>query len=129
MASHSRPTSPHLSIYRKQITSVLSILHRLTGVALVFGTALLVAWLYVVAYAPGHYDSMRACISSPLGQAVMFGWTVAFYFHLSNGIRHLFWDIGKGFAIVHVQRSGWAVIFFTTFMTLLTWGFIHSAGQ
>jgi succinate dehydrogenase / fumarate reductase, cytochrome b subunit len=127
MSTQNRPTSPHLTIYKPQITSVLSITHRMTGVALFFGTPLLVGWLYVVAYAPAHYVKLHECLASDAGKALLFGWTLAFYYHLANGIRHLFWDLGKGFTIPQVNRSGWAVLIFTLLMTMFTWGFISSA--
>lgn len=116
-----RPTSPHLTIYRKQITSVLSITHRLTGVALAVGSALLVAWLYVAAYDPSNYSILYGYMTSDWGRVLMLGWTLAFYYHLSNGIRHLFWDIGKGFTIPQATRSGWLVVILTVVMTGVTW--------
>lgn len=122
-----RPTSPHLTIYRKQITSVLSIMHRLTGLALVVGSAVLVWWLWTAAYQPADYGQLHECLSSTLGQAALVGWVAAFYYHLANGIRHLFWDAGKGFSLTSVSVSGWLVIVFTLAMTAMTWGFIHSA--
>jgi succinate dehydrogenase / fumarate reductase, cytochrome b subunit len=127
MSNDNRPLSPHLTIYRPQITSVLSITHRLTGVALVAGTALLVAWLWSVAYAPSFYGTLHGWLSSGIGQALLLGWTVAFYYHLANGIRHLVWDTGRALALPQVHRTGWAVIFFTLAMTAATWGFIHSS--
>ncbi len=113
MANVTRPLSPHLSIYRPQITSVLSILHRITGVALYCGLALLVFFLCVVAYAPEHYAKFHECLSSTLGQVMLAGWTFAFYYHFFSGIRHLFWDIGQGFDLPSVNRTGWAVIIFS----------------
>ena len=123
-----RPTSPHLSIYRPQISTVLSIMHRMTGVALFAGTALLVAWLWSIAYAPAFYSTLHDIIASPVGQLCLLGWTAAFYYHLCNGIRHLFWDIGKGFTLPVMTRSGWAVIFATLFLTAFTWGVALSQG-
>lgn len=127
MPSDRRPISPHLTIYRPQITSVLSITHRATGIWLFFGALMLVAWLYVVAYAPGYYPTLHACLSSWVGQLGLLSWMAAFYYHLGNGIRHLFWDIGKGFAIPQFTASGWAVIIFALVMTAVTWGFAQQA--
>lgn len=126
MSTSRRPTSPHITIYRPQITSVLSIMHRLSGVWLSFGVALVVAWLYTVAYAPAFYPDLYACLSSLPGQIFLFVWTAAFYYHLCNGIRHLFWDVGMGYKIPQVNASGWVVLLCAFFLTLLTWGFIHS---
>lgn len=125
MSSDFRPTSPHLTIYRPQITSILSIAHRLTGIWLFFGVLLLVAWLCVVAYAPAYYGSLYDCLSSLLGQLFLLSWMFSFYYHLANGIRHLFWDIGKGFRLSQVAASGWAVVVFTLIMTAVTWGFVQ----
>jgi len=121
-----RPTSPHLSIYRKQITTVLSILHRMTGLALVAGTALMVAWLCTAAYRPAFYTTLHEALISDYGKACLMGWTVAFYYHFANGIRHLFWDMGKGFSLPAATRSGWLVIFFTIIMTAVTWGYVNA---
>ena len=89
-----RPLSPHLSIYRKQISSVLSILHRITGVALFAGSSLIVVWLCMAAYAPASYAALHDVLSSFIGQICLFGWVAAFYYHLGNGVRHLFWEYG-----------------------------------
>jgi len=129
MSNDNRPTSPHLSIYRPQISSVLSILHRMTGLALFAGTALMVTWLWSAAYAPSFYATFYSGLASSLGKLCLFGWTCAFYYHLGNGIRHLFWDIGKGFTLPVMNRSGWAVIVFMLLMTAATWGFIIPAAQ
>src|SRR5271154_5369551 len=110
MSSNKRPPSPHLSIYRPQISSVLSITHRLTGLALFAGTALLVLWLWSAAYAPAFYGTLHHALASVIGRVCLLGWLLAFYYHLSNGIRHLFWDAGMGFSLPQVDRSGWAVI-------------------
>ncbi len=126
MTSDSRPLSPHLTIYRPQITSVLSITHRATGIWLFFGALLLVAWLCIVAYAPASYTGLYACMTSWLGQLFLLSWMFSFYYHLANGIRHLFWDIGMGFSIAQVNRSGWLVILFSLIMTAVTWGFVQS---
>lgn len=122
-----RPTSPHLSIYRPQISSVLSITHRMTGVALYAGIVVLALWLYTAAYAPAYYAQFFDCLSSSIGRFLLLGWTFSFFYHLSNGIRHLFWDMGKGYAIPDVNRSGWMVVFSAVIFTALIFGFIHSA--
>ncbi len=119
--SPARPISPHLTIYRKQISSVLSITHRMTGLALHFGTAIIVLWLWSSAYAPAYYTTLYSQLSSIPGQICLFGWVLSFYFHLGNGIRHLFWDMGIGFSLPVMKRSGLAVVGFTLVMTALTW--------
>jgi len=128
MSDSSRPLSPHLGIYRWQISMVLSILHRITGLALFAGTALMMIWLWSAAYAPAFYVTLHSGLASTLGKLCLFGWTLAFYYHLGNGIRHLFWDIGKGFSLPVMTRSGWAVIIFTLLMTAATWGYAMPMG-
>lgn len=119
--THPRPLSPHLSIYRWLITNTLSILHRITGVALCVGTVLLVAWLVTAAYYPAQYLTLQECMGSMLGRLMLVGWTFAFYYHLCNGIRHLFWDMGKGFELGTVNVTGAAVIIATIGLTAFSW--------
>lgn len=116
-----RPLSPHLQVYRPQLTSVLSILHRLTGIALALGTLLLAYWLVATAAGPASFATAQALIGSWLGQLLLFGWTLALMYHLLNGIRHLFWDCGLGFELATVYRSGWAVVVGSGILTLLAW--------
>jgi succinate dehydrogenase / fumarate reductase cytochrome b subunit len=121
MTSPDRPLSPHLQIYRWQLTSVLSILHRATGVALSLGTLLLVYWLIALAAGPTTYEVARGLIGSWLGRLLLFGWTIAFFYHLANGIRHLVWDAGHGYELPVVYASGWAVVIATAALTLASW--------
>jgi len=122
-----RPTSPHLTIYRPQISSVLSIMHRMTGLVLAVGISLLVVWLWSAAYNPAFFGTLHSWLASPLGLLLLFGWTLSFYYHFANGVRHLFWDIGKGFALHQMEKSGWAVLVFTFMMSAVTWGFVYGA--
>ena len=112
--SSNRPLSPHLTIYKPQITSVLSITHRLTGVALLIGAVLLAWWIVFNVYGCG------SCIN-PLGKIFLFLWSLALYYHLLNGIRHLFWDMGKGFEIKTVNFTGVLVLILTIILTVSTW--------
>ncbi len=121
MPARDRPLSPHLQVYRLQLTSVFSITHRLTGVALVFGTLLLVYWLVAVAAGTAAYDTAQGLIGSVLGRLLLFGWSVALFFHLCNGIRHLFWDTGLLLELPALYRSGWAVIIASLALTLISW--------
>lgn len=116
-----RPLSPHLQIYRLQITSVLSITHRMTGVALGLGAVLLALWLAAAAWGPGPYAAMQGFVASWLGRLLLFGWTVALFYHLANGIRHLFWDAGRGFDLKTVTASGYAVLAATAMLTVIAW--------
>jgi len=118
---HSRPLSPHLQIYRPQISSVLSIMHRITGLILSAGSALLVAWLWAAAYNGSYFECWQQFFTSTLGCILLIGWSAAFYYHLGNGIRHLFWDMGRGFDLKNLTRSGLAVLAFAATATAITW--------
>ncbi len=100
---------------------MLSILHRLTGVALGAGAMLLVYWLAAVAGGPETFDTAQALFGSVPGRLLLFGWTFAFFFHFCNGIRHLFWDAGFGFALPTVYGSGWVVVVASVALTLASW--------
>ena len=121
MAIDPRPLSPHLQIYRWQLTSVLSILHRVTGVALTVGTILLVWWLVAAANGPESFESAQWFLGSWLGLLLLFGWSVALFYHLCNGLRHLWWDTGSGLDLRSVYASGWAVLVGTAILTILAW--------
>jgi succinate dehydrogenase / fumarate reductase cytochrome b subunit len=121
MASSNRPLSPHLQVYRPQITSVLSILHRISGVILAFGSLLLIYWLAAAATSDQAFETAQSVIGSFFGRLFLFGWTIALFFHFCNGIRHLAWDIGLGFELESVTKSGWAVLGGTAILTLLSW--------
>lgn len=121
MTTDHRPLSPHLQIYRPQITSVLSILHRITGVLLALGTLLLVYWLLAAASGPSAFATAQGLIGSWLGRLVLLGWTFALFYHLCNGIRHLCWDAGLGFDLRTVSRTGWAVVAGSAILTLAAW--------
>lgn len=123
MATDKRPLSPFMigPYYRPQLTSVLSITHRLTGVALAVGTLLLVYWLAAAALGPDAYAQAQSVLGSKLGQLLLFLWTWALFYHLCNGIRHLFWDAGYGFEIPTVYKSGKAVLIASVVLTLLLW--------
>jgi len=116
-----RPLSPHLQVYKWQITMVLSICHRATGVALSVGTLLLVWWLVALAMGPQAFAAAQGLIGSWLGKLVLLGWTFSLFFHLANGIRHLFWDAGYGFEIKTTTVSGWTVVVASVALTVIAW--------
>ena len=116
-----RPLSPHVGIYRWQITNTLSILHRLTGVGLTLGLIPFALWLWGAAYSPALFEWMQMAFASILGKIALFGWTVSFYYHLGNGVRHLNWDMGRGFKLDEVLASGRVAIAFAIFMSIFTW--------
>lgn len=114
-----RPLSPHLQIYKPQVTSVLSILHRLTGVALVIGTIPFVYWLAALAGGADSYATAQALFGSVVGQILLFLWVFSLFYHLCNGIRHLFWDMGLGFELKTLHTSGTIVMVAAVALTLV----------
>ena len=128
MPVRARPLSPHLQVYRWQIGNTLSILHRLTGVALALGLAVLCYWLMSLAGGAASYRSAMRVLASPFGFLVLFGWTFAFTYHLMNGVRHLVWDAGYGFERTQRHTSGWVAVAGAFVLTTLVWASIwHGA--
>jgi succinate dehydrogenase / fumarate reductase cytochrome b subunit len=121
MPTHPRPLSPHLQVYRPQITSVLSITHRATGVGLAVGALVLAYWLSAASYGDDAFNQAQAIMNSPIGVILLIGWTWAFYFHLCNGLRHLAWDAIWGFKLSQVYATGWLVVGASVVLTALTW--------
>jgi len=111
-----RPTSPHLTIYKRQISSVMSIFHRLTGIGLFVGFSMLSWWMIIWIFS--KFDSiifnLINCLLVKIGIYML---VTAFFYHLCNGIRHLFWDIGIGYSLPAMHRSGWIVVFATIFLS------------
>ena len=121
MASHPRPISPHLQIYRPQLTSTTSILHRLTGLFLALGIVPLIYWLIAAAASTEAFGQAQALAGSIVGRTLLFLWTGAFFYHLLNGIRHLAWDAGWGYELTAAYRSGWTVLIGTVVLTIAAW--------
>ena len=121
MRSADRPLSPHLQIYRWQLTSVLSILHRATGVVLSAGAILLVWWLVAAASGPEAYEGVEDFLGSWIGLLLLFGWTVSLFYHLCNGIRHLVWDTGHALDLKSTYVGGWTVVAATAVLALAAW--------
>lgn len=121
MAQAQRPLSPHLQVYRWGLHMTLSILHRATGVALGAGTLLLALWLFAAATSDAAYACVQSVLSGWFGRLVLFGFTWALMLHLCNGIRHLFWDMGRGFDIATTKRSNILVLAGSVVLTLLVW--------
>ena len=116
-----RPLSPHLQVYKPQLTSVLSILHRATGIALSVGALYLATWVIYAAASPKAYALFQGFNGSIAGRIVLGGWLFAAFYHLCNGIRHLFWDAGYGFELKDAYRSGWIVVTVALIATLVSW--------
>ena len=115
-----RPLSPHLQAYKPQLTSVLSIMNRMTGIALSVGTLLLVWWFVAAASSDSAYAGVSGFMRSPLGLLFLFGWIASLWYHFCNGIRHLAWDAGMGFELPRVHATGWAVVAATAVLTVIT---------
>ena len=116
-----RPLSPHLQVYRPQLTSILSIFHRATGFILGAGTLLLAWWLIAAAMGPSAFETVQWFNGGWIGRLILLGFTFSLFYHLFNGIRHLFWDIGAGFEIKTVNLTGWIVVLFSFGATGLAW--------
>ena len=121
MSMANRPLSPHLQVYRPQLTSVLSILHRATGVFLAAGALVLTYWLSAASYGAESFATAQRILGSPIGLLLLAGWTFAFWYHLCNGLRHLAWDIGWGFELKQVYATGWTVVCASVALTAVTW--------
>jgi succinate dehydrogenase / fumarate reductase cytochrome b subunit len=122
-----RPLSPFMigPYYRPQLTSMLSILHRICGVGLSVGSVLLVAWLVAIAAGPWDYATFARHAAAWYGQLLMLGWSWALLYHLCNGIRHLVWDLGWGYSIPVVYRSGYAAVAASLLLTGAAWGLAY----
>ena len=117
----SRPQSLNIQIYRPQLTSVLSIANRISGVVLSIAAIGLVVWLVAVAAGPQAYVPLQGLLASTIGQIALFGTTFAVFLHLCGGIRHLAWDAGYGFELRTIYASGWAVVAASAVLTITVW--------
>jgi succinate dehydrogenase / fumarate reductase cytochrome b subunit len=120
-SKRARPLSPHLGIYKPQLTSMLSILHRMTGIALSFGSIVFVFWLAALAGGPETYASFGGYAETWVGQIILFGLTGCFFYHLCNGIRHLLWDAGLFLDLPGAYKTGRIVVGASVILTLLVW--------
>ncbi len=120
-ATRARPLSPHLSVYRFIPTMVMSILHRITGAALYFGTILLVIWLVAAASGPETFDQVNGIYGSWFGRLILFGYTWALLHHMLGGIRHLIWDTGHGLEKQTATKFAYATIIGSVTLTVLIW--------
>jgi succinate dehydrogenase / fumarate reductase cytochrome b subunit len=120
-ATRARPLSPHLTIYRAPITMTTSILHRITGAALYFGTLLVAWWLIAAATSETHFDFVNGIFGSWLGRLVLLGYTWALVLHMLGGIRHLVWDVGAGLEKHTASKIAWATVAGSIVLTVLIW--------
>jgi succinate dehydrogenase / fumarate reductase cytochrome b subunit len=116
-----RPLSPHLQVYKPQISSALSIFHRITGCALGAGTLLLTIWLVCAASGENAFSIIQAFLASWIGLLILIGFTAALFYHFCNGIRHLAWDSGKGYELPTMHRTGYLVLAATVILTAVFW--------
>lgn len=121
MSTHERPLSPHLQVYRPQLTSVLSISHRATGVVLSAGLLPVIVWIAALASGPNAYDAVNATYSHPIGVAAWLVWSFCLFYHFLNGIRHLLWDAGYLLDIKGAYVSGWTVVTLAFVLTATAW--------
>lgn len=121
MTTSNRPLSPHLQVYEFKWTMILSISHRITGCALVAGTLLLTVWLAAAAAGPGAFDAVQGFYGHWFVLLMFFGWTFVLFYHLCNGIRHLFWDAGLGFDLPTAFASGMTVLVASAGLTVIAW--------
>ena len=118
---NNRPLSPHLQVYKLPLPALLSITHRATGVFLAMGTLLLSIWIISLASGQAEFENVRGFIGSFIGRLMLLGWTFSLFFHLFNGIRHLYWDMAKGLELKSVYTSGYITVAAAAVFTLLVW--------
>ncbi|MDB2531632.1 succinate dehydrogenase, cytochrome b556 subunit [Alphaproteobacteria bacterium] len=116
-----RPLSPHLQVYRPQLTSIMSIMHRVSGAVLATGSLLVALWLMALAAGAAVFNPVADAMQRPLGQLVVFGYSLALVYHGLNGIRHLMWDLRIGLEIKQVYQSGYLVLGLTFLVTAALW--------
>ena len=120
MPLRQRPLSPHLQVYRPQLTSVLSILHRMSGIVLSAGLLMMSGWVVALALGEYAFDCWNRVIGSVLGQLFVAGWVLSLYYHLANGVRHLLWDLGYCLELPLVYFTGKLVIGVSVLLTVST---------
>ncbi|MEQ8734220.1 MAG: succinate dehydrogenase, cytochrome b556 subunit [Rhodospirillaceae bacterium] len=121
MPTHNRPLSPHLQVYRLPLTALMSITHRITGIGLTIGTLLLTWWVTAAAYGAEAFDQVQGFLGSWIGLLLLFGFSFALFFHLFNGVRHLFWDFGRYFELHETRRADIAVLVAAAALTAVVW--------
>ena len=129
-ASAERPLSPHLSIYKPMLTMIMSIVHRITGFGLYFGTLLVAWWLIAAASSPNAYAGIGSFMSSFFGRFILFGYTWALVHHMLGGIRHFIWDTGRGFGPQEREWLAAANLIGSISLTIIIWvvGYLFMGG-
>jgi succinate dehydrogenase / fumarate reductase cytochrome b subunit len=126
-AAANRPLSPHLQIYKPVVNMVMSILHRITGAALYFGSLLLVWWLVAAAVGPAYFDYVNGLFATLCGKLLLVGYTWTLIHHALGGVRHFVWDTGRGFDLETVDRMSWLTLLGSALITAVIW--IYVIGQ
>ena len=124
---NNRPLSPHLQVYKLPLPALMSIFHRATGVFLTIGTILLSTWIISLATGADDFAGVRSFMGSFIGQLLLLGWTFSLFYHLLNGIRHLYWDMGRGFEMKSVYTSGYLTLAGAAVLTIMVWIVGYSA--
>ena len=124
-----RPLSPHLQIYKRTLTMMMSIVHRVTGIALYAGTLLLVWWLSAAATSDSYFDLVLSVVGSWIGQLILFGVTWALIHHTFGGIRHLIWDMGRGFELPSVEAGAKISLAASIIVTIALWIFAYGVAS
>ena len=124
MSNRTRPLSPHLTIYRWPLTMILSILHRATGVSLSIGLIIFSIWLFAIAFGEQYFTFFVYIFSNWIGRFLLVVWTFAFFLHFCNGLRHLYWDTGRGFDKDRVEISARIVVFSSLLLTGIFWVYL-----
>jgi len=122
MVTDNRPLSPHLQVYRPQLTSVTSIMHRFSGLLLSLGMVVVVAWLVGLAAGPQAFATVNGWLASPIGLIALMVWTLSLFYHLLNGVRHLCWDAGWLLELRGAYAAGWTVVALSFVLTAIVWG-------
>jgi succinate dehydrogenase / fumarate reductase cytochrome b subunit len=123
-----RPLSPHLQFYSPLINMVMSILHRITGAALYFGSLLLAWWLVAAASGPDYFNFVNGLFGSLVGRLVLFGYTWALMNHMLGGIRHFIWDTGRGYELKTIDLLSWGTLVASVILTALIWLAVLASG-
>ena len=124
-----RPLSPHLQVWRWHVTMLTSILHRVTGSGLYVGGLILMGWAVALASGADAYASYMGLLGSPLGKLVLFGLTLCVFYHMANGVRHLVWDMGKGFLPKTADFTAVVVLAFAVAATIAVWALALLTGS
>lgn len=120
-AQPARPLSPHLTIFRPYVNMMMSIVHRITGVANYFGTLLIAAWLSATASGPDGFMAVNELAASPVGMVILFGYSWSLIHHALGGIRHFIWDTGRGFELATIRAMSWATVIGSVTITAIIW--------